>query len=471
MSRDADDSPRRREERPAPKRPKPTPPKTEADPFGDTEPASTFRPASASPPPARPGRPRPPSRPTNGGTTEPDEYESELLARKPPTTRSKASATKGTRNLDEPRPVRDGGSSMFERVLFGSVSSSLLARFCRQAASYQNAGVDLLKTFDGLKTQFAATALGPVITRMATRVRRGETLSDAVAAEPQAFDRLFVSMVKVAEARGGLPETLQRMAQHYESRQRLIRQARGALIMPTIVLIGAVAVGLLLTIFVLPKLVDILADMVRGKAVDLPLPTRLLMGLSGFVQAMGWWLLPLAFVGGLVGLFQVYKTRVGKGLMDEIALYVPVLGMLLRKIDTARFARTLATLLDAGVDFGESIQLTAGVMHLSPFRRALVRVRDSVMDGSELSDALDETRRFSPDVVAIVQSGEESGRLPESLDKLAENYEDQVDDLVKNLGLLIQPVLTILIGGVVLFIALAFIMAYVSVLSGLSGGM
>jgi type II secretory pathway component PulF len=277
-------------------------------------------------------------------------------------------------------------------------------------------------------------------------------------------------MVAVAEARGGMPETLRKLGDHYEARQRLIRQARGALIYPAIVLMLVVIVGGLLTIVVLPSLVGILEDMVGQGGAELPLPTRMLIALSHFIAAMGWWLLPLLFFGGIFGLWRLYKTRGGKAMLDHVSLYIPVFGLLMRKIDTTRFARTLSSLLSAGVDYGESLDLTADVLHLTPFQNAVRNSREAVMEGFALSEALDEAKRFTPDVIAIVETGEETGQLPETLDGLADDYEDQVNHMVRNLGQLIQPIIVIGLGGVVLFIVLAFVMAYVSVITKLAGG-
>ncbi|MBX6314551.1 MAG: type II secretion system F family protein [Isosphaeraceae bacterium] len=332
------------------------------------------------------------------------------------------------------------------------------------------AGVDLLKALNSLERQFASTALGPVIARVGQAVRRGEALGDAAAQEPQAFDALFVSMLRVAEARGGIPEVLRSLADHYEARLRLIRQARSAMIYPIAVILVATAVGALLTIKVLPALVGILEDMVRGKPFELPLPTRLLMSFSHFVQRMGWWAIPLVLFGALFGLIWLYRRPAGKAMLDEISLSIPVLGTLRRKVDTTRFARTLSTLLDAGVDLGTSLDLTADVLHLTPLRRVVRRSREAVMEGAELSEAIESSRRFPPDVVAIVRSGEETGRLPETLAKMADDYEEQVELMVKNLGHLIQPLIVIVLGGIVFFIALAFVMAYVSILGSLAGG-
>jgi type II secretory pathway component PulF len=382
------------------------------------------------------------------------------------------------RNADRARPavpsaiesepdLDKGGPGWWERIVFGRVGSGQLALYCRQFAAYLDAGVDLIKALASLERQFGRTALGPVTGRLLLAVRRGDGLAEAMAREPGAFDPLFLSMIRVAETRGGIPETLRMLSRHYEARQSLVRQARTAMIYPVIVLLVASCVVAFLTIWLLPMFISMLND-TAGPAVVLPLPTRVLMAYSDFMQRLGWWVVPLVLIGGLLAVFRIYRTRVGKRLMDELALWVPVLGMLLRKIDTTRFARTLASLLGAGVDIGSSLDLTADVMQLDPFRRMVRKARKEVMDGTELSVALGLAHRFGPDVIAVIDSGEQTGKLPESLEKLADDYQEQVAYMVKNLGQLIQPVLTVFLGGIVLFIILAFFMAYISLITNLA---
>ena len=382
--------------------------------------------------------------------------------------RPKSAATRPQRER-EPEPISpSGGPNWAERVVFGNVGAKTLSTFCRQFGSYLDAGVDPKKALLSLEAQFARTALGPIVGRLILAVRKGETLSDAMAAEPKAFDSLFLSLMRAAEARGGVPETLRRLAKHYEARDRLMRQARSAMIYPVAVLTIAGGVAALLTFFVLPQLVAILEDMVKGK--PLPLPTRLLIGLTHFATTYGWWAVPLVLGGAIAGLRVAYRSPAGKGAIDEAALYVPVLGMLLRKIDTTRFARTLSSLLDGGVDVGRSLAMTADVMRLTPFRRAVLGGRAMVKEGTELGEALRASGRFPVDVLAAVDSGEATGTLPETLERVADDYEEQVASMVKNLGVLIQPFLFLAIGGFVLFIAIAFFAAYASVIMDLAGG-
>ena len=366
-----------------------------------------------------------------------------------------------------PEPDDEGRkSSGGQMILFGRVNSGTLALFCRQFASYLDAGVDLMKALTSLETQYSRTVMGPVIRRVSQGVRRGDTITEAVEREPKAFDSLFVSMIRVAEMRGGLPEALRMLSKHYEARQRLIRQARSATIYPASVLLIASAVVALLTIWLLPKFMGMLREM-AGPGEQLPLPSRMLMAFSGFVQALGWWLIPLVLIAAPILFVMTYRTETGKSVIDSLLLRVPVLGTLLRKLDTSRFARTLATLLGSGVDVGSSIDLTGDVMRMEPMRRTVFDSRGLVMDGDTLSQSLVESRWFGPDVIAVIEAGEETGKLPESLERLADDYEEQVEYMVKNMGQLVQPLLMIGMGGLVLFIILSVLLPYIAILNSL----
>jgi type II secretory pathway component PulF len=360
------------------------------------------------------------------------------------------------------------GPNWMERILFGRVSSGQLCQFCRQFGAYLNAGVDLNRALSSLGKQFHGSALGPIISRIQSKVRSGSTLEEAMSAEPRAFGPMFINMIKVAESRGGVPETLKMLAQHYESRQRLIRQARSAMIYPVIVIVMASAVIALITIVLLPMFASMLADISRKS--ELPWPSQVLMGFSHFVQSYGWWLMPVIMIATPFVLLNLYKTPSGKAIMDRMVLMSPVFGALCRKIDTTRFARTLSVLLNAGVDIGHSIDLTADVLAMSPIRSGVRSCREKVMHGGELSVALDGTHQFTPDVIAVVSSGEETGKLPESLAHLADDYEEQVSMTVANLGHLVQPLLVIILGLIVGFIILAVFLPYIQMLTSLSGG-
>lgn len=424
--------------------------------------------------PNQPGRPKPrPGRAPESGSGEstfrpnpaPSRGRSGAGSRpKPPRAAQPSSRGDGSR----PREAVEPGPKWYERILFGRVSSGQLAQFCRQFASYLNAGVDYQRSLSSLGQQFQRTALGPPIERIRARIKAGSTLEEAMAGEKQIFGPMFLSMIAVAEARGGVPETLRILGRNFEARQRLIRQARSAMIYPAIVLILTGGVIALLTIFVLPMLASLLADISRNAR--LPWASRGLLAFSRFISAGGWWLFPLLLIGVPLALVRAYKTAAGKEVIDRILLRIPVLGKLFRTLDTSRFARTLGTLLDAGVDVGSSVDLTARALAMNPMRDALRDAKSKVAGGKELSAALAPSRQFNREVIAVLESGEETGKVPESLEHLADEYEERAAMMVKNMGQLIQPLLIFILGAVVLFVILAVLLPYIQVITSLAGG-
>ena len=348
------------------------------------------------------------------------------------------------------------------------VPAKRLATFCRQFATYLDSGVSLNRTLESLYDQYRGTELGPILSRIISAVRRGDTLTVAFANEGSAFDDLFLSMIHLAEVRGGIPEALRTLSHQYESRVRMVRQARSALIYPAIVIMIGIAVCGLFTIVVLPRLIAVLQDLVRIKKVVFPLPARILIHFTDFVRTTGWWAIPVFTFAAIVALTLFYRTTVGKAAFDRVALLLPGLGGLLRKMDTTRFARGLAPLLDAGVDIRTSLELTSDTLMLSPTRFVVARASESVRQGGALSDALLDARYFSAETIAFIRSGEDTGRLPEMLTVLGDDYENQVEYVVKNIGNVIQPLVMISMGGIVLFLVVAFFSAYISVISTLS---
>ncbi len=444
MSRGPDDTgatPPRRPKRPAvpPADPDAHPPRA---PIGDPNGSSTFRPN-----PKRAKSVGDSAAPSKGGS-------------------GGRPRSSGSESIERAKESLAPGPKLLERILFGRVSAGQLAQFCRQCASYLHAGVDYSRTFSSLETQFARSPIGPAMARIRQAIKAGSTLEEAMSKEPQLFNTMFLSMIRVAEARGGVPETLRMLGDNYEARQRLIRQARSALIYPVIVLILAGGVVALISILILPMFTSLLQDI--SKKAQLPWASRVLMSFSHFVGLLGWWLLPLMMIGVPFLLLRFYRTSAGKAVMDRLILMTPVFGPLCRKLDTSRFARTFATLMDAGVDVGSSFELTSGVMTMGPMQKAVIDARESVLDGKELSQALGESRQFGPDVIAVLQSGEETGKIPESLNHLADDYEEQVQHMVKNMGTLIQPLLTLMLGALVLFIILAVFLPYIQALTSLA---
>jgi type II secretory pathway component PulF len=360
-----------------------------------------------------------------------------------------------------------GTPRWYQRQLFGRIKTTQVVNFCRQFANYLDAGVNLTRALESLRRQYDHTALGPVIGRLQLAVRRGETMTDAMSRETRVFDSFFLSMMRVAEIRGAVPEMLRMLSFHLDARQRLIRQTKSALIYPAFVVFLSIVVAVSLSILILPMLVSVMQDIVRRKHIDLPWPTQMMMDFSDFIVRIGWWVIPSGLFGTVFGLITLYRTQFGKAVLDEVLLLIPVIGPLARWIDTTRFSRTLAALLEAGVDIGSSLILTADTLLLIPLRRAVLRAREGILEGETLSGSVAVTNRFPGDLVAIMNSAEETGRLPEMLVMVADEYEEKVEFTVKNLGNFLQPVVILIVGGMVGFIAVAFLMGYTTIIADL----
>jgi type II secretory pathway component PulF len=372
-----------------------------------------------------------------------------------------------TRRTSQEPAATIGTARWYQWQVFGRIKTTQLVNFCRQFANYLDAGVNLNRALEGLRRQYERSALGPVIGRLQLAIRRGETLTDAMSRDSKVFDPFFLSMMRVAEIRGAVPETLRMLSIQLDNRQRLIRQTKSALIYPAFVVFLSIAVAALLTILILPTLVGVMEDLVRKKNVRLPWPTRFLMDLSDFIVRLGWWAIPAVLFGTAFGLIGMYRIERGKAVLDEVILVLPVIGGLVRWIDTTRFARTLASLLEAGVDIGSSLVLTGDTLLLIPLRRAVLRAREGILEGEPLSLSVGATNRFPTDLVAIMNSAEETGRLPEMLVMVADEYEEKVEFTVKNLGSFLQPVVILIVGGMVGFIAIAFLMGYTTIIADL----
>ena len=351
----------------------------------------------------------------------------------------------------------------------GRINSDTLARFCRLWSQSLAGGLDLNRTLATLERRFSDSGLGPALVAMRRSLKDGATLAEALE-ETGAFDSFFVSLMKVAEARGGYAETLRELADHYERRQRLIRTARGALIQPAIILVLAFGVVILVATLALPAFASLLTDL--GDPNGLPWISRALIALSGFMTVFGWWLIPACAVGAVFLGRIWYATPPGKATLDALAARLPVFGGLARLIDKVRFSRSLSVLLDGGLPPDEALELTAGTLNLTGSRRIVETLRDAVLDGEEISPVLRIRAEdwWGPELADVVENGEETGQLPEALARQAKIDENDLEQKVRNLSTLVKPLITIALGGLVLFIILAVIVPYLSVLQNLGGG-
>ncbi|MCC2669904.1 MAG: type secretion system family protein [Armatimonadetes bacterium] len=329
----------------------------------------------------------------------------------------------------------------------GRVKLNSLVVFSRQFATMVNAGINILKCLDILEAQTKDPALRPVIIEVRKDVVGGASLTDALAKHPNCFSKLFVSMVKAAEAGGILDLILDRLATFLEKEQEIIGRIKGAMVYPVCVLVFAILMVIAMFIFVLPTFKDIFA----GSGAELPLITRMLFFISDTIRAF-WYLLPTIPMGLYFGTKQYNKTEQGRWNLDKIKLRIPVIGELVQKMAISRFSRTLGTLVNSGVPVLRALEIVAETAGNVVIARAVDQARASVREGQRISAPLAASGMFPQMVTQMMDIGEETGRMSEMLIKIATFYDNEVDVAVKALTSLIEPLLIIFLGGIVGFI-------------------
>ena len=321
--------------------------------------------------------------------------------------------------------------------------------FTRQFATMINSGLPLVQSLDILAEQTENQALRKTISEVLYDVESGHTLADAMGKHPKVFTDLYVNMVAAGEAGGILDTILLRLATFLEKNDALIRKIKGAMIYPGVILSVAAAAIVILLIFVIPTF----QSMFESAGIPLPLPTQIVIGMSAFLQAW-WWACGVGLIAAVVGIRQFYQTDNGELLIDRILLAMPILGDLQRKAAVARFTRTLGTLVSSGVSILEGLEITARTSGNAIVEDAIMATRRSVEEGKTIAEPLKGTDVFPDMVVQMVAVGEQTGALETMLTKIADFYEDEVDEATANLLALLEPImiffLGVVIGGIVI---------------------
>jgi type IV pilus assembly protein PilC len=332
---------------------------------------------------------------------------------------------------------------------FGSgVKKKELAIFARQFSVMIDAGLPLVQCLEILGNQQGNRTFQKVLFQVRQDIEAGSSLADALRRHPRVYDDLYCNMVAAGEAGGILDTILQRLSTYIEKNVKLRGAVRSALIYPTAVIaIAAIVVWVILT-WVIP----VFATLYQGLGVPLPFMTRATIGASR-LMARWWWLILIAIGAGIFALNRYHATPQGRLVLDGLLLRVPIIGTLLRKIAVARFCRTLGTLLSSGVPILDGLEITARTSGNAVVEEAILSTRRSVEQGKTVADPLKETAVFPPMVVQMVAVGEHTGALDTMLSKIADFYEDEVDEATANLLALLEPamimVLGVIIGGIV----------------------
>ena len=353
----------------------------------------------------------------------------------------------------------------------GKVSQKKLTLFTRQLSTLQDAGLPLLRSLQILETQQKPGLLKSVLSQVSEDVESGSTLSDAMAKHPKAFDRLYCKMVNAGEIGGVLDVILQRLAIFMEKAQRLRRRIIGAMIYPCVVIAVAVLIVTGIMVYVIPKFHDIFNDF----EVELPGLTIWLINISNWMAMKN----PGQNVPGAVWILGspvliflffklIRKTGPGRAITDHIRVRIPVLGGLVRKTSVARFTRTLGTLISAGVPILEAIMITRDTSGNYVYEKALTKVHDSIREGETFAGPLREAKVCDSLVVNMIDVGEETGDLDAMLMKIADNYDEEVDVAVQGMLSLLEPLLVVVLGGIIGTIVLALFLPLVKMIESVS---
>jgi type IV pilus assembly protein PilC len=316
--------------------------------------------------------------------------------------------------------------------------------FTRQFATMINSGLPLVQSLDILAQQTENKALAEVTRQVVYDVESGNTLADALDKHRNAFSPLFVNMVAAGEAGGILDTILLRLATFLEKNDAIIRKVKGALVYPAVILSVAVVAVVVLLVFVIPTFQQMFASV----NLELPLPTRIVIGLSNLLQGW-WWAMILGAAATAFGIRAYYQTETGRLNIDRFLLKFPVLGDLLRKSAISRFTRTLGTLLSSGVAILDGLEITARTAGNRVIHDAVMESRGSIAGGETIAGPLEQSGVFPPMVTSMIAVGEATGGLDEMLSKIADFYDDEVDAAVSTLLSLMEPVMIVVLGVVV----------------------
>ncbi len=350
------------------------------------------------------------------------------------------------------------------KFLRGKVKTKDLMVMTRQLATLVDAGLPLTRGLRVLHRQTTNEALKEALGGMLETVETGNTFSESLGNYPKIFNHLYVNMVRAGEAGGVLETVLNRLAEFMEKAEKIKNKVKGAMTYPIVVLCAALGIVVFLMIFVIPKFQQIFNDLLGGEG--MPALTQFVINLSEWVQQ--YWLFGLCGIIGTVIVLKIFfKTPTGSYLHDKLALSAPVFGQLTQKTIVARLTRTLGTLLSSGVPVLQALSIVKDTTGNQVVAKALQSVHDSVKEGEGMTAPLGASGVFPPMVVSMVEVGEETGALPEMLIRVANTYDDEVDNAVAAMTSIIEPIMIIFLAVVVGGIVIAMFMPLISIIGSI----
>lgn len=341
--------------------------------------------------------------------------------------------------------------NFFTRFL-NRVSFSDLVSVTRQLATMVGAGLVLSEALDILAEQQSSKKLGKVLEEVSQDVKSGLTLNQALSKHPDVFPTLYVNLVKSGEASGKLDEVLLKMADSLEKEREFKARVRGAMIYPIIVIIMMGLVMLIMVTFVMPRL----TALYKQSSIELPLPTKILIGISDFIIGF-WWLILAVIIIGVISFKRWVSSPNGKIIFDSLVLKIPLIGSIITGVTLTNFSRTFSLLIGAGIPLLDSINIVADVTNNATFKQALKQAYEGVAKGLSFSSLLN-SNAFPRLVPQMVKVGEETGKVDEIFTKLASYFESESDNMVKNLTVAIEPIVLVILGVGVGFLVIAVIL-------------
>ena len=345
----------------------------------------------------------------------------------------------------------------------GGVSQKELTMFTRQFSTLIEAGLPVVRALDILEQMLRPGGLRNCVMDVRDDVEQGSSLSEALAKSPQAFDELYVSMIRAGEAGGLLGQILNRLADFREKSQKLKRQIVGALVYPIAVLTIAGAILALIITMIVPKF----KEMFDGMGVEMPWLTSMLLDFADLMLEY-WYLLPLVPAIVIVSAVGIRKSYIGRRLTDQMLLHVPIFGLIVSKSTISRFCRTLGELSSAGVPILDALGILKTSIGNLVVAEAVADIHASIREGENIADPMRRSGVFDLMVVNMVEVGEETGELDKMLMKIADTFDNEVDVLVSSMMSLLEPFLIVGLGGVVGFIVIALFMPLIAIMENMS---
>ena len=335
--------------------------------------------------------------------------------------------------------------------------------FARYLAAMIKAGLSFSRALKVLSEQTKNQYFAEVIKQVNDNVRKGESLADSLAKHPKVFNELFVNMIRVGEEGGNLEEVLGNLAKQMKKDHEIVSKVRGAMIYPAVILIAMVIIGVLMMIFVVPTLLATFEDM----EMELPFATRVIIAVSDGFQNHG-----LLILAGMIAFIWAFlaaiKTSKGKRYFDFLVLRMPIFGAIIKKMNAARFSRTLSSLIESGVSINKSLSIISRTLTNTYYRESLELATKEVQKGIDLSDTIGCHKKLYPILmINMIKVGEETGTMGNALKQVAEFYEEEVRQVTENLSSIIEPVLMMIIGAAVGFFAISMIQPMYSLMEGI----